>query len=131
MSDGQIRWYGMTSDLKTEEHEPIALAQALQIVDEHFAHADEKFESAEAALAATMFGFSRSKSEFIEICINGSTQISYRFEMSDPDASWVHKMFGGVFQYEEELQSKDALIRKVEEFFTLQPREIRSRLQQG
>jgi hypothetical protein len=77
-----------------------------------------------------MFGFSRSETEFVEICINGPTRISYKFEMSDPGASWLRKAFqAGVFQYEEELHSKQELIQKVEEFFTTPPIEIKRRIQ--
>jgi len=78
-----------------------------------------------------MFGFSRSKSEFVEFCINGPRSISYKFEMSDPNASWFSKFFKGVFQHEEELHSHDELVKKVEEFFSTPMEEIRRRLEQG
>jgi hypothetical protein len=127
--NNNISWYSMSRELAVQEHESIGLAQALQIVDRYLARGNERFASGEAAIAATMFGFSRSRSEFIEICINGPTQISYKFEASDPDASWFRKLFMGVFRHEEELQSREQLVRKVEEFFTTPGPELRRKLQ--
>jgi hypothetical protein len=75
MNDSNIKWYSMTPKLAVEEHDPIGLDEALKLVDRYFARGSEKFQTAEEAIAATMFGFSRSKSEFIEICINGPAQI--------------------------------------------------------
>jgi hypothetical protein len=130
MNNSDIRWYSISNKLALEEHEPIALEEALRIVDRYLNQGTEEVASGEQALAATMFGFSRSKSDFIEICINGPTQISYKFEMADPDpdASWLRRMFKGVFQHEEELHSREELIMKVEEFFMTPAQEIRNRL---
>lgn len=128
MTESRITWYSTTRDLKTERHEPVGLDEALKIVDRYLAAANQTFESGEEALAATMFGFSRSKSEFIEICVHGPSQISYLFEMSDPNASWFRKLFGGVYQHEEELHSRAQLVEKVTEFFTTPVQEIARRL---
>jgi hypothetical protein len=76
-----------------------------------------------------MFGFSRSKSEFIEICVNGPTQISYKFEVADPTASWFSKLFKAVFRREAELHSREELVQKVEEFFTTPMLEIKRQLE--
>ena len=129
MNNSDIRWYSINTKLAVEEHEPIELDEALKIVDRYLARGSEKFKGAEEAIAATMFGFSRSKSESIEICINGPAQISYKFEMSDPKASWFRKMFQGVFQHEEELDSREELIQKVEGFFTTPAEEIKRQLE--
>jgi hypothetical protein len=128
MKDSDIRWYSMNGKLAVEEHEPIELEEALKIVDRYLYRGTEKFESAEQAIASTMFGFSRSKFEFIEICVNGPAEISYKFGMSDPDASWFRKALKGVFHHEEELHSREELVQKVEEFFTTPAQEIRKRL---
>ena len=115
--------------MAVEEHEPIELGEAHQIVERYLARGSEKFKGAEEAIAATMFGFSRSKSEFIEISINGPTQISYKFEMSDPNESWFRKMFKSVFRHEVELHSREELLQKVEEFFTTPVQEIKRQLE--
>jgi hypothetical protein len=39
------------------------------------------------------------------------------------------KRFSGVFQYEEELHSREELIQKIEEFFTTPVQEIKRRLE--
>ena len=119
----------MNRDLKPEEHESIDLNQALQLIDRYLARAGEKFDTGEEALAATMFGFSRSPSEFIEICVNGPTQISYKFEVSRPEEPWYRKLFSGVFRYEQELHSREELIEKIREFFTTPSPEIKRRLE--
>jgi hypothetical protein len=118
MNGSNIKWYSTTTKLTVEEHDPIDLAEALKLVDRYLSRGSEKFKTAEEAIAATMFGFSRSKSEFIEICVNGPAQISYKFEISDPSASWFSKLFQGVFRREAELHSREDLVQKVEEFFT-------------
>ena len=109
----------MSLDQKVEEHEPIDLKRATEIANQYVARGSEKFKSGEEAIAATMFGFSKSKSDFIEICVNGAKQISYRIEFSNPDASWFEKLRGGAFQHGEELHSREELIEKVTEFFFL------------
>ena len=129
MNDSDIKWYSMTPKLAVEEHDPIGLDEALKIVDRYLARGSEKFQTGEEAIAATMFGFCRSKSEFIEICVNGPTQISYKFEISDPTASWFSKLFKGVFRREAELHSREELIQKVEEFFTTPVLEIKRQLE--
>jgi hypothetical protein len=130
MSDSEIKWYSMTPKLVIEEHEPIGLDEALKLVDRYLARSCERFETAEEAIAATMFGFSRSKSEFIEICVNGANQISYKFEVADLEAPWFRKRFKGVFRREAELHSREELRQKVEEFFTTPILEIKRRLEQ-
>ncbi len=128
MNSTEIRWYSTNRDLATEEHGPIGLDEALKIVDRYLTRGRDTFESAEKAIAATMFGFSRSESDFIEICVNGPTEISCKFEAADPNASWFRKLFKGAFQHEEELHSREELVRKVKEFFSTPLDEIRRRL---
>jgi hypothetical protein len=123
----KLKWYSMNRQLKTEEHEPVTLQEALAILDRYLARAGEKFESAEEAMAATMFGFCRSKSDFIEICINGENQFSYHFEMAEPNPSWLGRLFGGPFKHEEELRFRDELVQRVKEFFTTPASQIRDR----
>ena len=128
MTDTHIRWYSMTATLAVEEHDPIELDEALKLVDRYLARSCEKFKTAEEAIAATMFGFSRSKSEFIEICVSGPAQISYKFEVADPEGSWFSKLFKGAFKREEELHSREELVQKVEEFFTTPAQKIKRQL---
>ena len=126
-----MNWYSVDSKLKTSDHPPVDLKGALEIVDEYHSRGIERFDSAEEAISATMFGFSRSAGEFIEFCVNGLEQISYKFEQADPQASWLRKAFGGTFQFESVLRSKAEMIERVEEFFTLTPAAIKSRLSGG
>jgi hypothetical protein len=125
MTDTNIRWHSMTATLAVEEHEPIGLDEAVKVVDLYLARSCEKFKTAEEAIAATMFGFSRSKSEFIEICVSGPAQISYKFEVADPERSWVSKLFKRAFRREAELHSREELVQKIEEFFTTPAQKIK------
>jgi hypothetical protein len=118
MNKTEIKWYSMNLDQKVEEHEPIDLERAIKIADQYLASGNEKFKDDIEAIAATMFGFSKSKSNFIEICINGPKQISYKFEFSNPEASWFQKLRNATFRYEDELHSRDKLIQKITDFFS-------------
>ena len=118
----------MSATLAVEEHDPIGLDEALKLVDRYLARSCEKFKTAEEAIAATMFGFSRSKSEFIEICVSGPAQISYKFEVADPEGSWLSKLFKGAFKREAQLHSREELVQKVEEFFTTPAQMIKRQL---
>ncbi len=122
---GPISWYSITPNISVQHNEVIDLNGALKIVDDYMFKAGKVYEYAEDALAETMFGFSRSESEFIEICVDGANQISYKFEYADLGGSWLIKLFGGIYQYEEELDSKEKLVEKVKDFFTKTPQEIK------
>jgi hypothetical protein len=118
MNETEIKWYSMNLDQKVEGHDPIDLKRAIEIVDGYFASRNEKFKDDKEAIAATMFGFSKSKSNFIEICVNGTKQISFKFEFSNPEASWFQKIRSATFRYEDELHSRDKLIQKITDFFS-------------
>jgi hypothetical protein len=129
MSDTKITWYSMSHNLAVEQHEPVTLSDALKIVDRYLARGSGQPDSGEDAIAATMFGFSRSESDFIEICVSGPNRIAYKFEAADPNASWLRRLFHVVFQHEEELHSCEEVVQKVREFFTASVDEIRHRLE--
>jgi len=117
----------MNLDQRIEEHEPIDLKQAIEIADRYLARAGEKVKNDNEALAATMFGFSKSGTDFIEICVNGAAHISYKFEFSNPQAPWFQKFWKGTFQSEVELSSRDQLAQKITEFFSHSSQQILER----
>jgi hypothetical protein len=118
MNETEIKWYSMNLDQKVEEHESIDLKRAIEIADQYLVRGNEKFKDDREAIAATMFGFSKSKSNFVEICINGPKQISYKFEFLNPEPSWFRKLRNATFRYENELHSRDKLIQKITDFFS-------------
>jgi hypothetical protein len=126
-----IPWYSVDKDLNLVEHAPVSLERAIIIAEEYFSRANQKFENGEDAISATLFGFSRSPSEFIEICINGPSEISYTFESSEPSASWLKKMLGYTFEYGRTLHSKQELIWHIQEFFTCSSVDIVRRIAAG
>lgn len=131
MTSPHIKWYSLDEDMRTCEHPPVDLHRALEIAEGYYARGEGRFDSAEEAVSATMFGFSRSSTEFIEFCINGPSEISYKFEFADPTASLLRRIFGGTFQFEAVLHSKMELTERVQEFFALPPAAIKAKLQSG
>lgn len=52
-----IEWYSLDPELHTVEHGPVALAEALGIVEGYFSRLRPRYETGEVAIAATSFGF--------------------------------------------------------------------------
>lgn len=113
-----VHYYGMDQSLKVVEHGQVSIDQALKIVDERFARLRPKYETGEEAIAETMFGFHRAKDTFIEICINGPTEISFKFEVPKSKGFLI---FQNVYQKETTLKSKEELVERIKSFFNLTP----------
>jgi len=128
MSRSYVRWYSMNEKEEIKEHDRLNLEEALEIVDRYLARAAGKRKPDDDGDDGNLFGFFRDKTDFIEIVAFKPNQISYRFEMLDTEASWFRKLFTKVFQFEEMLDSRKALVKKVEEFFTTSVEEIKRRL---
>ena len=122
-NSSEISWYSIDANLKTQENGVVSLAQAISIVNRHFTELKPHYETSEQALAATMFGFCRTKDTFIEICIHSFSEISFKYEMLNADTAWYLKLFKGIEQFEEILKSREALIDRVEKFFTNLPKD--------
>jgi hypothetical protein len=129
MSSERLGWYSLDSNLKGVDQAPVDLARAREIAEEYYARGLQSYVSGEEAVAATMFGFSRSPSVFIEICVNGASEISYTFEYSDPAASWLRKVFGGTYRFETVLPSKSELLQRIEEFFSMSAPALKAKLE--
>ena len=80
----QAVYYGIDVSGNTVEHGEVLAERALKVIDERFAGLKDKYDSAEEAVAATIFGFSKTKDTFIEICLNGRDDISFKFEFPQP-----------------------------------------------
>lgn len=129
MSKARISWYSLDSDLKVHEHLEVDVGRAIELVGEYYARGFRTYESGEDAIAATMFGFSRSPAQFIEFCVHGPSEISYTFESADLDAPQLSGSVGDTFRVEIVLFSKEEIIERVKEFFAFAPSEIQARLQ--
>jgi hypothetical protein len=106
--DGSVRWYSFGPKTEVINHESVSLSEAIKIMDKYLAGSSAKFESAEETLAASMFGFSRSTSNFIEISIDTPTQISCR----TGDGTGVES--------EQEVHSREQLVQKIKDYFAPQ-----------
>jgi hypothetical protein len=129
MENQPISWYAITTDLQLEDKGVINFEGAIKILEQYGDLSTQVFDDQGHALSNTFFGFSRSKSDFIEICIYNPTQISYKFEYLDPEATWFSKVFVGPFQYEIQLDSTEQLLERVKEYFHQNSREIKSKLE--
>lgn len=110
-----ISYYGMDRSLKVVEHGPVSLDLALKVVDERFSKLKAKYDTAEEAISETMFGFSRPEGAFIEICINGPSKISFKFEYPQSKKFFV---FQWSYENESVLASKEELVKRVQMFFS-------------
>jgi hypothetical protein len=123
MSETRLSWYSINSDLNLVEHDPVGLDEAIQIVDRYMTHADEVFEYAEDALAATMFGFKRTEKEFIEICVHGSDLISFKHEAPVHGLKWYQWLWRTLVRQEDDeeeyLESHDELVERISNFFRM------------
>jgi len=111
-----ITWYSMDKNLAVVDHESVTKAEAMSIIDDYFERLRPKYESGEDAIAETMFGFQKSKSEFIEICINGRDAISFKYEVSVP-RKILFLSVPKLLQKERTLGSKEELKSDVSAFF--------------
>lgn len=131
MNYSDISWYSINENLKTKENGVVSFGEAVKIIDRYFANLKPFYETGEEALAETMFGFSRTSKTFVEICIHSLSEIAFKFEMSNSNTPWYLKIFVGIKQYEETLKSREALIGRVEKFFSNTPEDYYQLLTNG
>ncbi len=112
--DDKAIYYGIDVSGSTVEHGRVSVEQALKAIDERFTAMKDKYESAEEAIAATMFGFSMTEDTFIEICINARDKISLKLEFPSRKLFF----FRGISQTMLELRSKEELASLVPMFFS-------------
>jgi hypothetical protein len=123
-----VAWYAISSDLKRNDRGPVDLNAALTVIDDYFARLQPKYESAEVALAETMFGFSRDSSDFIEVCLHTPTEISFTVELPRSPTRGLLARLRGPFRLERTLASRDTLRQDVTAYFTLTPEQFRAHL---
>jgi hypothetical protein len=113
---GSINYYGIDRSYKTVEYGTVSVDKAIKVVEERFARLKPRYETAEEAIAETMFGFNRTTDAFIEITINAPTQISFKLEIP---RSKRFLIFQNVYQKETVLKSKEELLQQVKAFFSM------------
>lgn len=90
----------------------------MQIIEDYFSRIKLWYETAEEALAETMFGFQKSKEEFVEICIHSDEEISFKYEISMP-RKILFLNFPKVITVEKTLRSKEEVKTGVSLFYDL------------
>ena len=124
-----ITWYAMTGGLKAQERGPIDLPAALAVIDQYFTRLRPTYDNGEAALAETMFGFSRARNDFVEICLHTPEKISFTIELPPSPTGGLFAKLRGSFRHERILDSRDVLKRHVTAYFTLAPEQFKAHVQ--
>jgi hypothetical protein len=110
-------WYTMDTNLRIVEQEPVTLVRALEIVDDYFSRVQSRYESGEEAITATMFGFSRSDRDFIEICVHDTGCASCHVEGPQVSGSIWRRLFQSRNR-DEEIIGRAEIIDRVTAYFT-------------
>lgn len=121
-----IGWYSLDRSLHGVQHDPVPLAEALSIADGYFKRLKPHYQGAEEALAETVFGFSRSQRDHMEICIHAPDHISVTVELP---ASLERGFIDRFFRHgrrEQRLHSRSALATILRTYFTA-PEELLGR----
>ena len=118
MSTSTVSWYSIDKNLSTIDRGAVTKEEAMRIIDGYFVKVKPHYELAEEALAETMFGFQKSKDEFIEFSINAPTEISFKYEISMP-RKILFLSVPKVVQKERTLRSKEEVQVEVSSFYDL------------
>lgn len=118
MDTSPISWYSTDENLSAVDRGVITKEEALKIIDRYFAKLKPRYETAEEAIAETMFGFQKSKEEFVEFCLNGPAEISFKYERVVP-RKILFLSVPGVIQKERTLRSRDEVRAEVSAFCDL------------
>jgi hypothetical protein len=121
--------YRVDRSLKVQELGQVALEDTKHVVDACFPRLQAHYDSGEEALSETMFGFSRSDAEFIELCIHDFTSISCKIELPSLPSSWWRRIRRGSSAFEADLHSGGEVIEIVAAFLTLGEEEFAKALQ--
>jgi hypothetical protein len=119
-------WYSTDENVTVQNRRSVDLEEALAIVQRYYAEVRPFYETFEEAMSATMFGFSRSDEEFIEICMCDPGEISVKIELPVTGTSWIPRFLRAPFQHEETVQSLGAVEERVRQFFTMAPNELKA-----
>jgi hypothetical protein len=115
-----IRWYSLDINLHTVGHEPVDLDRANGIIDQYLQALRPHYESGEEALAATMFGFTRSDDSYMQICLHSPSAIDVEYDFSLTRNPFL-RLIGWHRQRDERLTSRDQLRARTKLFFTHSP----------
>lgn len=122
MSDASATHYGLDRQLETVERGTVTLPAALDILRAVYGGHRASYDSAEEALAETMFGFSRGDHDFIELCVNGRDDVSVTVELP-LRTGWGP--FKSGFRDERTVHSLSEAETLVQQYFTLSHEELR------
>lgn len=113
-----VDWYSIDRNSSAVERGIAKKDDAMQIIEDYFSRIKLWYETAEEALAETMFGFQKSKEEFVEICIHSDEEISFKYEISMP-RKILFLNFPKVITVEKTLRSKEEVKTGVSLFYDL------------
>ena len=120
-------WYTLDRDLNTVEHHAVGVEAALRILRRYVSEVRPFYDTGEDALASTMFGFSRSDREFVEVCVHSHCEIAVKVEIPVPGLPPLLRSLL-VYRHEETLSSIEDAAEWVRRFFMLPPDQLRTSL---
>ena len=101
------------------------MSAALDVTRVVYERQGASYDTAEEALAETMFGFSRGGRDFIEVCVNGQQDIHVTVELP-LRTGWGP--FGRSFRDERTVHSLSDVKTLVEHYFRLSHEDMRASL---
>ena len=113
-----LEWYSIDRKMAVVDRGVATKEDAMRIIDGYFAGLKPTYEYVEEAIAETMFGFRRSKDEFIELGISSPEEISFIYEISVP-RKILFLSFPKIMQAEKWLHSKEEVKSEVSLFYDL------------
>jgi hypothetical protein len=126
----RILWYSVAPDGTPQEHDPVTLGEALDVVDRYFAQLRpmHSYTSPNMAVSETMVTFSRALHDELALCLNTSFDIWMWVQLPITSRRWIVSWFRRPFRFEEILRSRTAVRTRIQEYFTLSPDEFRGQL---
>ena len=124
----EATFYSIGENTEIVDRDTVTFDRAINIFAEYFARLKPYYDSGAKALSETMFGFARSKDEFLEICIHNYNEISCTLSLPSDSSSALRRFFTGPLIKEETCTSPDAVIERLRQFFMLSTEEMKEAL---
>ncbi len=126
MQMNPITWYSLDQNLATIDHGAVDEEAALRVVEVYVSQLLPYYDTGEQALAGTLFGFEKSKTDFVEICLVGPGQFSLTYEVTYPARLLVFK-FSRVFRKERTLGSVAEVRKEISAYYRMDAAAFRER----
>jgi hypothetical protein len=121
-----IHHYGIDTDQMTQDFGEITVTAAIAAINEKYNNLRSYYENEEIALTETMFGFSRSNSDFIEISLHTRNEIHFKYERA---LTKRFLLFQKLFVHEDIITNLQTLVDRTKRFFEMKADDFQSYLE--